>query len=209
MMSRGMRPRALVAIVGVLLAAGAVAGGCGDQGSAGSPATTSAPATSPTAPGSPATTSAQTTTSAPATTPAPSTTAASGLGENRAGSGEPAWQVTEDDTAAGSTVVTRFLDAVNARDFTSASELLAPDAVLQVEEVTSRVRRITLTKSPILLVPDEQGPAQLAVTARGTVDVVAAQGSDLRSAVYGMQVGLRRESRRDEWRVWSFDLQPQ
>jgi hypothetical protein len=43
---------------------------------------------------------------------------------------------------------------------------------------------------------------------RGTASVVAVQGSDLESAAYDVRIGVRRESRRDEWRIWSFDLQP-
>lgn len=202
-MSRGTRPRAIVAILGVALALGAVAGGCGDPGSGESPtALPSAPTTSSAASASLATSSPQ------AMTPAPSPTAASGLVENGASAGAPAWQATGDETSAGSTVVTQFLDAVNAKDFTSAYDLLAPDAAFQLEDVTNRVRRITLIKPPILLVPDERGPAHLAMIGRGTAEVVAVRGSDLESASYGVQIALRRESRRDEWRVWSFDLQP-
>ena len=202
-MSRGTRPQTIIAILGVLLVLGAVAGGCGDPGSGESPTTSpSAPTTSAAASGSLATPFPQ------ATTPAPSPTAASGLVENGASAGAPAWQATGDETSAGSTVVTQFLDAVNAQDLTSADDLLAPDAAFQLEDVTNRVRRITLTKPAILLVPDEQGPAHLAMIGRGTANVAAVQGSDLESASYGVQIGLRRESRRDEWRVWSFDLQP-
>ena len=202
-MSRGTRPQMIIAILGVMLVLGGIAGGCGDPGSGeSSTASPSAPTTSSAASDSPATPLAQ------ATTAAPSPTAASGLVGNGASAGAPAWQVTGDETSAGSTVVTQFLDAVNAQDFTAASDLLAPDAAFQLEDVTNRVRRITLTKPPILLVPDEQGSAHLAIMGRGTAQVVAVQGSDLESAAYGVRIGLRRESRRDEWRVWSFDLQP-
>jgi hypothetical protein len=142
-----------------------------------------------------------------ATTVAPSPTAAPDPVEDGASGGAPAWQVTGDETSAGSTVVTQFLDAVNAKDLTAAADLLAPDAAFQLEDVTSRVRRITLAK-PAILVPDEEGPAHLAMIGRGTAEVVAVQGSGLESAVYDVRIGLRRESRRDEWRVWSFDLQP-
>ena len=143
-----------------------------------------------------------------ATTALPSPTAASGLVEDGASAGAPAWQVTKEDTSAGATVVGQFLDAVNAQDLTSAAGLLAPDAVFQLEDVTDRVRRITLTRPTILLAPDEQGQAQLAMMGRGTANVVAVKGSDLASATYDVRIGVRRESRRDEWRVWSFDLQP-
>ena len=202
-MTRGTRPQVISAIFGVMLALGGVAGGCGDSGSGESPTT------SPTAPAmSSATSGSSATPFTQATTAAPSPTAASGLVENGgASAGTPAWQVTGDETSAGSTVVTQFLDAVNAKNLASASNLLAPDAAFQLEDVTNRVRRITLAK-PILLVPDEEGPAHLAMMGRGTAGVVAVQGSDLESATYDVRIGLRRESRRDEWRVWSFDLQP-
>ena len=202
-MSRGTRPQIFIAVLGVMLALGGVAGGCGDPGSGESPATSpAAPAMSSSTSGSSATPFTQ------ATTAAPSPTAASGVVEDGASGGAAAGQVTGDDVSAGSTVVTQFLDAVNAKDFTAASSLLAPDAAFQLEDVTSRVRRITLAKPAILLVPDEQGEAHLAMMGRGTVGVVAVQGSDLESATYDVRIGLRRESRRDEWRVWSFDLQP-
>ena len=202
-MSRGTRPQVIIAIFGVMLVLGGVAGGCGDSGSGESSTTVpSAPTTSSATAGSSATPFTQ------ATTAAPSPTAASGLLEDDASAGAPAWQVTGDETSAGSTIVTQFLDAINAQDLTSASNLLAPDAAFQLEDVTNRVRRITLAKPPILLVPYEQGPAHLAMMGRGTAGVVAAQGSDLESATYDVRIGLRRESRRDEWRVWSFDLQP-
>jgi hypothetical protein len=192
-----------MAILGVLLVLGGVAGGCGDPGSGESPATSpTAPTASPGASGSPATPLTQ------ATTAAPSPTAASGLVEDDASAGAGPGQVTGDEASAGSTLVTQFLDAVNAQDFTAASSLLAPDAAFQLEDVMAHVRRITLAKPAILLVPDEQGAAHLAMTGRGTANVVAAKGSELESAAYGLQIGLRRESRRDEWRVWSFDLQP-
>ncbi len=206
-MSRGTRPQTVIAILGVLLVLGGVAGGCGDPGSGASPTTTStAPAMSSAASGSAATPLTQATTAAAAAASSP--TSASGLAEDGASAGAPAWQVTGDDSSAGSTVVTRFLDAVNAQDLTAAADLLAPDAAFQLEDVTSRVRRITLAKPAILLVPDEEGPAQLAMVGRGTANVTAVRGSDLASAAYDLRIGLRRESRRDEWRIWSFDLQP-
>jgi hypothetical protein len=193
----------IIAILGVMLVLGGIAGGCGDPGSTGSPATSSAaPALSAATSGSSATPLTQ------ATTAAPSPTTASGLVEDGGSAGDAAGQVTGDEASAGSTLVTRFLDAVNAQDFTAASDLLAPDAAFQLEDVTNRVRRITLAKPTILLVPDEQGTAHLAMMGRGTANVVAVQGSDLESATYDVQIGVRRESRRDEWRIWSFDLQP-
>jgi len=203
-MSRGIQPQAISVILAVMLVLGWVAGGCGDSGSGESPTTSPAAvaATPSAASGSSTTPVTQ------ATTAAPSSTAASGVAEDGASAGAAAGQVTGDEASAGSTLVTQFLDAVSAQDFTAASDLLAPDAAFQLEDVTSRVRRITLAKPAILLVPGEEGETHLAMMGRGTANVVAVRGSDLESATYDLRIGLRRESRRDEWRVWSFDLQP-
>lgn len=85
---------------------------------------------------------------------------------------------------------------------------MAPDAEFQPEDITNRVRRITLTSARITFLPDEQGLAHLALSGTGGVTVVAVQGSDVRSGSCIVQIGLRRESRRDEWGVWSFELRP-
>jgi hypothetical protein len=117
-------------------------------------------------------------------------------------------QTARDESKAGSSVLEQFLAAVSAQDLTTASGLLAPDAAFQAEEVMSRVRRITLHAPDLSLVPDPEGLPHLALKAEVAVDVVAPSGSDLSSGQYRLIAGLRRESRRDDWRVWSFELQP-
>ena len=118
-------------------------------------------------------------------------------------------QAAKDESSEGSSVVEQFLAAVDAQDSGAASSLVAPDADFQLEDVTGRVRRITLAQPRMSLVADGQGLPHLALRGSASVDVVALGGSALRSGRYTLMVGARRESRRDEWRIWSFELQPQ
>ena len=138
-------------------------------------------------------------------TPTPSSAASVTAGA----SGASDQQTEKDESSAGSEVVARFLEAIEAQDFTAAGGLLAPDATFQLEEVTNRVRRITLRTSSMSLAPDGEGQPHLALKGTGNADVTARSGSDLQSGQYRLAVSLRRESRRDEWLVWSFELQPQ
>ena len=82
---------------------------------------------------------------------------------------------------------------------------MAPDAGFQLEDITNEVARMALAMSTMH--PDEQGDAHLAMRGSGSVRVVAADGAELESGSYKFTADLRRDSRRDEWRVWYFDLQ--
>ena len=105
------------------------------------------------------------------------------------------------------TVIQRFLEAVAARDFSAASSVMAPDAVFQLEDVINDIARMKLAESTLRVRPDEKGDAHLAMRGSGAVRVVAASGAGLESGSYKFTVELRRDSRRDEWRVWGFELQ--
>ena len=99
------------------------------------------------------------------------------------------------------------MKAVDAGEFSAASSLMAPDAVFQLEDVTNNVARVALAKPSMRVFPDEQGDAHLAMRCSGPVEVVAADGARLESGSYTCVMEFRRDSRRDEWRVWSFALQ--
>ena len=83
---------------------------------------------------------------------------------------------------------------------------MASDAAFQLEDITNVVARMALTKSTLRVLPDEQGDAHLDIRGGGSVKVVAVDGAGLESGSHDFNVELRRESRRDEWRVWDFKL---
>jgi hypothetical protein len=98
--------------------------------------------------------------------------------------------------------------ALDDQDFTTVSSLMAPDAAFAAEDITNVAARMALKKSTLRVLPDEQGDAHLAMTGSGTVHVVAVDGAELESGSYTCVIELRRDSRRDEWRVWGFELRP-
>jgi hypothetical protein len=100
----------------------------------------------------------------------------------------------------------RFVNAINARDYSAASDLMAPDALFTLEGITDAVARMALVQSPMRVVPDEQGTPHLAMKGGGLVSVVARSGAGLKSGVHRFALKLRRDSLRDEWRVWYFGL---
>jgi hypothetical protein len=118
-------------------------------------------------------------------------------------------QTAKDEASAGTAVLQQFVSPVNAGGAAAAAGLLAPDAILQAEDVTGRVKSLSPDAARIRLAGDEAGAPHLALAGSGSVQVTAADGSDLTSGQYRLTVSLRRESRRDEWRVYAFDLQPQ
>ena len=99
------------------------------------------------------------------------------------------------------------MKAIDAQDFSAANDLMAPDADFQLEDITNEVARMALARSTLHMFPDEQGTPQLAMRGSGRVNVVAMDGVELESGPHKFTVEVRRDSRRDEWRVWSFDLQ--
>ena len=184
-----------------LLDAGSSSRDVADAGDVVQPSAAPATATTPA-------TAAATTPAPSATSPAPSA-ASTSVGAKTGSSAALDQQTAKDESSEGSSVVEQFLAAVDAQDSGAAGSLLAPDADFQLEDVTGRVRRITLAQPRMSLVADGQGLPHLALRGSAIVDVVALGGSDLRSGRYTLMVGARRESRRDEWRIWSFELQPQ
>jgi len=137
----------------------------------------------------------------------PQSTAASPSGAAISATGGAAWQATGDESSAAATVVRRFVGAVDARDFTEAGNLMAPDAVFRLEDVTDDVAHMKLARSTLSIGPDGEGRAHLAMTGAGAVSIVAGSGGELESGSCRFTVGLHRDSRRDEWRVWDFELQ--
>lgn len=207
-LSRALRLVAVTAVV-AMAAFVAACGSSGDGGAAAPGPASSAASSQPASP--PASVAASAGASAGAalsTTPTSAPTSSAPAGSTGASAQAADEQTVKDEAAGASAVLRQFLEAVSTHDITAASSLTAADAVFQPEGLLDRARRITLDASSIQLVPDEEGLPHLALKGSGSAEVVARAGSDLSSGPYDLLVGLRRESRRDEWRVWSFDLQP-
>jgi hypothetical protein len=202
-MSPATRHQAVILVLVGVLGSAVLVSGCGDSGSNG--VETSMPSAVAT---SSAPSAVLATPSTPATPSSPPASASSAAADTGASTSAPAWQATTDESSTGSTVAKQFLNAIDAQDLTLMSSLMAPGAESQLEDITKSVRRIALTPPRILVVPDPQGPAHLAMMATGRVEVVAASNAGLGSGAYTVRIDLRRDSRRDEWLVGSFDLQP-
>jgi hypothetical protein len=86
---------------------------------------------------------------------------------------------------------------------------MAPDAGFQLEDITNEVAHMKWAKSTTHVFPDDQRnlTPHLAMRGSGLVNVVAMDGAALESGPYKFTVEVRRDSRRDEWRVWYFHLQ--
>jgi predicted lipid-binding transport protein (Tim44 family) len=192
-------------ILGAVLALFALAPACGGSSdTAASAASTSTSATS----SSVATPSSSVVTPSPSiTTSSPAVASPSPSGSATVSTGDSAWQATGDDLSAAETATKRFVEAIDAQDFGAASDLMAPDAGFQLEDITNEVARMALARSTMHVFPDEQGTPHLAMKGSGVVKVVAIDGAELDSGSHKFAVELRRDSRRDEWRVWYFNLQ--
>jgi hypothetical protein len=101
------------------------------------------------------------------------------------------------------------VNAIDTQDFSAASDLTASDARFQLEDITNEVAGMTLAKSATHVFPgaEEDLTPHLAMRGSGLVDVIAVEGAALASGSHKFRVELRRDSRRDEWRVWYFGLQ--
>ena len=116
------------------------------------------------------------------------------------------WQAPADEHAAALDVTERFINAIAAQDFSAASDLMAPDAVFTLDGITNAIAGMSLVTSTMRVSPDEHGTPHLAMKGGGLVSVDARGGGGFKSGVYRFAVSVRRDSRRDEWRVWDFDL---